>query len=100
MSAAELSALISRLEAVATRIETTSGGAGAASGESQKKMKWKIGRWSKNFFLSCYSTSYAEADYSTLPTLEFLQLESVSWQSQGYFFLKPKTAAHLPNRMK
>ena len=35
MSAAELNALISRLEAVATRLESTSGGAGAASGETK-----------------------------------------------------------------
>ena len=48
MSAAELNALISRLEAVATRLESTSGGAGAASGEIEFTaiLKGTIsGRW-------------------------------------------------------
>ena len=37
MSAQELSSLIQRLEAVAVRLESAQGGAGAAAGRKQKK---------------------------------------------------------------
>ena len=91
MSAAELNALISRLEAVATRLETTAGGAGAASGELQYsairtmvQSKWKIGCWSnsrsKCVLLSGCNNFSTAAKYSTLPTVEFTLLSTRVWE--------------------